>query len=141
MSLSWNFTCAAARMCQSLGYHRSVTGKADKKEDIERKKGLFWFVYIMDKDFSLCFGRNPTMQDYDVALEYPEIPDDPRFRAWYYIFHSWIKCAALGGKIYKHLYSVRALNGDGETRTKKAYELADALGKWREESLQVCSFL
>lgn len=125
-------------MCQSLGYHRSVAGKGDEKKDIERKKGLFWFVYIMDKELSLCFGRNPTIQDYDIALEYPEATDDPRFRPWVLMYRSWIECASMSGKIYEHLYSVRALTGDGEARTKKAYELADAIGKWREETLRVC---
>ena len=137
MSLCWTFICTAARICQNMGYHRRVAQEGDTQADIKRKMNVFWFIYVMDKSLALCFGRPSTLQDYDIALEYPQVPDDPRSRPWILMHRSWIVYARLSGEAYEHLYSARAQFGSSEMRTKWAYEIAHNAKIWKDGMIQV----
>ncbi|KAK2748729.1 hypothetical protein FQN57_000310 [Myotisia sp. PD_48] len=132
ISLCWNFVVAGARMCQSLGYHRSVSAKDDTPERKRLKQYVFWFIYSMDKDLSLCLGRASILQDYDIGLEHPEIPEDEAERGWHRLFRSWLVCSNIIGKVYEKLYSVQGVMQGEAARIKHANELAAELEKWRD---------
>lgn len=124
-------------MCQSLGYHRSVVDKGDTTADINLKKYLFWFIYSMDKDLSLSLGRASTFQDYDIAVDFPDIPTDPGTRPWHILFRKWLMFSRIIGQIYEHLYSVKALSYSEAVRAEKVNELAEQINAWRHEITKV----
>lgn len=116
-------------MCQSLGYHRSVPNSSIK--------AIFWFVYVLDKDISLCLGRSSTLQDYDIAVGLPDISPDPKLRPWHQIIQTWVRYSRIVGQIYEQLYSVRGLSESAEVRSIKASDLALQVEHWREQERQV----
>ncbi|KAK2798274.1 hypothetical protein FQN49_008976, partial [Arthroderma sp. PD_2] len=132
ISLCWNFVASAARMCQSLGYHRSVSAKGDTPEDTRVKEYLFWFVYSMDRSLSLCLGRAALLPDYDIGLPYPSISLDPLLRPWHILFRYWLDGSRITGEIYEFLYSVRGVSSSAEVRAKKVFELSSQLREWRD---------
>ncbi|KGQ01399.1 hypothetical protein PAAG_11863 [Paracoccidioides lutzii Pb01] len=123
-SLCWTFVSAAARMCQSLGYHHSVSGAGASEEEQYRKRALFWFIYVLDKDLTLLLGRSSTLQDYDISLAYPGPPSDPKLRSWYQMFEGWVTYSTIAAQIYEKLYSVLALSESSAMRTERACSLA-----------------
>ncbi|KAI1928138.1 hypothetical protein LOZ66_005313 [Ophidiomyces ophidiicola] len=136
ISLCWNFTAVAARMCQSLGYHRASIKKDGNGEDsvnITLKKGVFWFIYLMDKNMSLCLGRTSTLQDYDISVEYPDLPIDSGVRPWRILYESWLDLSRIVGRVYEHLFSAQALCDSAASRLKKARALEEEIKNWRSE--------
>ncbi|KAG5297629.1 fungal specific transcription factor domain-containing protein [Histoplasma ohiense] len=130
-SLCWTFTSAAARMCQSLGYHHSVSGPGVSDEEAYLKKSLFWFIYVLDKDLTLLLGRSSTLQDYDISLEFPGPPKDPKFGPWFSMYSVWVTYAKVAAQIFENLYSVRALSESAEVRTERTCHLALEVENWR----------
>ncbi len=49
LELSWQLNCAAATMCQTLGWHRLP---AMQDETTDKKASIFWFSYMLDKGLS-----------------------------------------------------------------------------------------
>ncbi|KKZ62349.1 hypothetical protein EMCG_03235 [[Emmonsia] crescens] len=130
-SLCWTFVSAAARMCQSLGYHHTVSGPGVSDEEVYLKKSLFWFIYVLDKDLTLSLGRSSTLQDYDISLGFPSPPADPKFSPWFSMYSVWVTYAKIAAQIFENLYSVRALSESAELRTEKACDLAMEVEEWR----------
>ncbi|PGH08262.1 hypothetical protein AJ79_06048 [Helicocarpus griseus UAMH5409] len=131
-SLCWVYTSAAARMCQSLGWHHTVSGPGISEEEANAKRTLFWFIYVLDKDLMLLLGRSSTLQDYDIALEFPGPPADERNRPWYSMYGIWITYSKIAARIYEQLYSVRALGEEARVRGERAEELAREVEVWKE---------
>ncbi|KAL1296891.1 hypothetical protein AAFC00_004505 [Neodothiora populina] len=123
-SLCWTLTCAGARLCQSLGWHRKNVINQDNPKEARIKKGLFWTIYFNDKCLSLRLGVSSTFQDYDVALEYPEPPTDPRWVNWGLFAHLALDVATLHGMIYEKLYSPGASTSTVEQRMHAVEDLA-----------------
>ncbi|KAL2007936.1 hypothetical protein VTN00DRAFT_7918 [Thermoascus crustaceus] len=132
-SLCWSLSSHAARLCQALGYHRSVAAPGDSVEDIELKKRVFWYVYVIDKSLSLRLGRSSTLQEYDIALDLPAKSSDPAVRPWNLIYEFWVRLAGFNGRIYEELYSARALSDSEVDRTRKARCIIRDMEIWYEE--------
>ncbi|RKU42005.1 hypothetical protein DL546_003986 [Coniochaeta pulveracea] len=141
-SMAWQMTCAACQLCMAMGYHRlSPFSTADVSHSqpatpsstdplAEKKRGLFWFAYMLDKGLALRFGRSSILQDYDIALpktlpttintiggiQAPGPTADP----WRAALELWITHAEVQGQIYEHLYSASALNSSAESRLESA---------------------
>ncbi|OAX77900.1 hypothetical protein ACJ72_07796 [Emergomyces africanus] len=130
-SLCWTFVSAAARMCQSLGYHHTVSGPGVSDDEVYLKQSLFWFIYVLDKDLMLSLGRSSTLQDYDIALRFPSPPADPKFGPWFSMYSVWVTYARLEALIFEQLYSVRALSESAELRTERTCNLAMETEQWR----------
>lgn len=139
ISLCWNFVATAARMCQCLGYHRTIGRKDDGEEytsaEIASRKYIFWFIYLMDKTMSLCLGRTSTLQDYDIAIDYPELTTDPELRPWRVVLHVWFDYSKIMGRVYEHLFSARALTDTAAVRSQKAHEIGEEIKIWRDGCL------
>ncbi|ODH14273.1 hypothetical protein ACO22_06617 [Paracoccidioides brasiliensis] len=138
-SLCWTFVSAAARMCQSLGYHHSVSGAGVSEEEQYRRRALFWFIYVLDKDLTLLLGRSSTLQDYDISLAYPGPPSDPKLRSWYQMFEGWVTYSTIAAQIYEKLYSALALSESSAMRTERACSLAMDVERWRATHISVQS--
>jgi hypothetical protein len=128
-SLGWTLITTAARMAQDAGYHRlppySVAPEATKK------RLIFWFIYAIDRGMSLNLGRPPTLQDYDISVDRPRVPEE--INDWYgRMYLGWIDFAELQGQIYEQLYSARAQRQPPETKVPLARALAARALKMKE---------
>lgn len=138
-SLCWALTSHAARLCQSLGLHRSAkTSPDDTKESIVLKKRIFWLTYILDKSLSLRMGHSSILQDFDITLDLPELSADSRMSMWDILHRQWVKVGYFQGRIYEELYSPRALSEPESTRTRRARAIAEEMQTWYQEILRVC---
>ncbi|KAF5577863.1 hypothetical protein FPCIR_11846 [Fusarium pseudocircinatum] len=70
MSQAWSYLAAAAQICLTLGYHREIPSKPEKKQERQRRVRLFWLVYIMDKLLALRLNRPPLLRDRDITVSY-----------------------------------------------------------------------
>ena len=110
-------------MCQSLGYHRLPANFPDSSASStasdsmnDKKTGLFWFAYMLDKGLSLRFGRSSVIQDYDITLPKAMSPQMNIADPWKVILNLWILQAELTGKVYEQLYSPVSLARPAEAQ-------------------------
>ncbi|KKA22872.1 C6 transcription factor [Rasamsonia emersonii CBS 393.64] len=136
-SLCWALTSTAARLCQTLGYHRSVASPDDRKLDIQLKKRMFWYTYILDKSLSLRLGHSSTLQDFDITLDLPELSPDTRLSMWEVMYQHWIRIGRFQGRIYEELYSPQALSGSSAEMTRRAKSIISDMQMWYREILQI----
>jgi hypothetical protein len=128
-TLAWRFNITAATICQTLGYHRQPQSQSQPDATTsDITAALFWFVYGFDKAFSLRFGRNATIQDYDITVPRTlgptiSVPDP----AWRAIFSQSITHAEFIGKAYEQLFSPAALTRPPEQRATSATGLIHML--------------
>ena len=73
VNAAWIMTSSAARLCQSLGWHRLTPERCGGDEKYHRKAVLFWSVYFIDKSLSLRLGRASAMQDYDISTSLKDL--------------------------------------------------------------------
>jgi len=124
----------AARLCQTLGYHRYTTYVNDTEEDRNNKMHIFWMIYMFDKTMSLRLGRASFIQDYDISLPFfgdnqpsPGSPDSKLMLSY------WCKVARVQGQTYEKLFSPAAFLRTPEERTQTAIELVKAMNQaWYE---------
>ncbi|EED17118.1 C6 transcription factor, putative [Talaromyces stipitatus ATCC 10500] len=133
-SLCWALVSTAARLCQTLGYHRSVGSPGDNQLDTNLRKRMFWFTYILDKCLSLRMGHSSIMQDFDITLPLSDLSADSQMTMWDIMYHQWIKIGYFQGRIYEELYSPRALSGPATERTQRAKQLTADMQLWYQES-------
>jgi hypothetical protein len=110
----------------------------DSKLDVELKKRMFWFTYILDKSLSLRLGHSSILQDFDITLELPELSSDSQMSMWDTMYHHWVKVGYFQGRIYEELYSPRALSGSESDRTRKAKSIIGDMQLWYQEIVKVC---
>lgn len=139
-SLCWTLTTTAARLCQTLGYHRASSVKDDSPESAAAKRSLFWYTYWMDKTLSLRIGRSPSIQDYEIDIDFPAPSPGSSLAAWDAMGISSIEFAAQHGQVYEQLYSPAALRQSEAERVRKALQLAKTLQEIqaKAERIQVC---
>jgi hypothetical protein len=138
-SLCWALTSTAARLCQTLGYHRSVALPDDSQLNIQLKKRMFWYTYILDKSLSLRLGHSSILQDFDITLGLPELPPDARLGMWELIYQHWILIGRFQGRIYEELYSAQALSASDLPRRAKSI-ISDMKG-WYRDLMKVCGLV
>lgn len=136
-SLCWTLTCTAARLCQSLGWHHGIVADQDGSKEAEIKKGLFWTIYNNDKCLSLRLGVSPTFQGYDVALELPKAPADPRSHAWSSFMRITIEIATLHGLIYERLYSPGSSSNTAQDPSSNIQQLSQRIQDAASENDEV----
>ena len=119
MSQAWSYLAAAAQICLTLGYHREVPSRPEKKQERQRRTRLFWLIYTMDKLLALRLNRPPLLRDKDITVSYESycetaVPIAPK----------WIKMGTLYGTIYDEIFSPGALLQPSASRENRARELA-----------------
>ncbi|PYI22849.1 fungal-specific transcription factor domain protein [Aspergillus violaceofuscus CBS 115571] len=120
-SFALTLTSTAARLCQTLGYHRASSTNPGSDTFIGRQ--LFWTVYALDKAISLRLGRASTIQDYDITMPGPNDVTGAE-EPWNSIFKIWIRFATIQGQVYERLYSPAALSQSENERAEHARRLA-----------------
>ncbi|KAG9522981.1 hypothetical protein KCV07_g2723, partial [Aureobasidium melanogenum] len=73
INAAWTLTSNAARLCQSLGYHRLIPNRSGDNEAYVKRAMLFWSVYFIDKSLSLRLGRAAALQDFDISTSPKEV--------------------------------------------------------------------
>ena len=139
-SLCWTLTTTAARLCQTLGYHRASSVKDDSPESAAMKRSLFWYTYWIDKTLALRLGRSPSIQDYEIDIDFPAPSPGSSLSAWDVMGISSIEFATQHGQVYEQLYSPAALRQPEAERVRRALRLATTLQEieGKAERIQVC---
>lgn len=139
--LTWTFASTGARQVLSLGYHRKSTMKNDQFEVAEDKRQVFWSFYMVDKNLALNMGYSPTIQDYDIDVDYFQVSPDPGVAPWDKAALATVDLARLQGLIYERLYSLQGLHASVESKSQNVSKLSQRLEHWRENWLQVSHHL
>ncbi|KAL6410631.1 hypothetical protein AUP68_07059 [Ilyonectria robusta] len=130
--LCWTLISKAAELCQTLGYHQALSMKNDDTKTIQRKRFLFWNVYMVEKSLSLRLGRASTIPDWDVTVSMPDMEDfypnplSPNISLW-------IMTARCQGSIYELLYSPNSLVQPAQVRQSSVQALANDLNEIRRK--------
>ena len=122
-SFAWTLTSTAARLCQTLGYHRASSMEHDSPSVQQAKASLFWSIYCLDKALSLRLGRSSSIQDYDISLS-TDFDAGYVVEPWITIYPLWMRLARIQGKVYELLYSPAALSQPEDDRVSHARQLA-----------------
>lgn len=136
-STAWILISTAARMCQSLGYHRLASTGVDQVNKIETKKSLFWYIYILDKTLSLRLGRSSNIHEYDLSSDMRAISKNARLHAWDAMWGLWVETATIHGRVYEQLYSSRALSQSQLVRDMAIQRLATHTTSAQKKNLEV----
>ncbi|KAL1966660.1 hypothetical protein VTN77DRAFT_4071 [Rasamsonia byssochlamydoides] len=133
---------AAIRSCHSLGLHKRLPRNDLSPIEQEQRKRVFWIAYFFDQTISIYTGM-AALQDYeDFDVDLPS--DDPPeggaglelSRQNWTVRYFRILCqhTVIKSRIYKELYSTKALaKSISEVRATVA-ELNAELEKWKREN-------
>lgn len=111
-------------MSQAIGLHSAHTMTAEP--GIQKKVGLFWAVYVLEKSVSLRLGIPSTIRDQDITVQ--RLPMDRKMASL--VFNrmpDWIDVASLYGRVYDNLYSPNALQQPFAVRVSRTNALASEL--------------
>ncbi|KAL7919888.1 fungal-specific transcription factor domain-containing protein [Trichoderma austrokoningii] len=125
---------AALRLAQAMNLHRECSGAGLTESQAEKRRRVFWKVYILDKDISLRTGRPFGQDDDDMDVRLPS-PSDARLEPCKLdLFNCRIGLALVQGQVYKQLYSVRAGRQTAAQRAIAARELGSLLSYWKSSA-------
>lgn len=124
LSMAWTLISTAARVCQSLGYHRLLSTKDTNIENVDTKKAIFGYVYILDKTLSLRLGRPSSMHEYDLAPDILLTTSATGSQSWDFVWCLWVEAATIHGWTFEQLYSPQAMNLPQQARLEAVQRLS-----------------
>ncbi|KAI0531652.1 hypothetical protein GGR58DRAFT_518364 [Xylaria digitata] len=137
--LARTLASAAASHCHILGYHRETLYHVDRTAVSHTIRGLFWSLYMFDKNMSLLLGCSSSFQDIEIDTQYPLLSTDPGRKPWDEWFHLAIRLAKVQGQIYDRLYSATGIQMEVSERNCYIESLEATLHYWRNDLEQIDS--
>ncbi|UKZ80980.1 hypothetical protein TrVFT333_008746 [Trichoderma virens FT-333] len=123
---------AALRLAQAMNLHRECSSPGLTDSQAEKRRRVFWKVYILDKDISLRTGRPFGQDDDDMDVCLPSNASlEPGNLD---LFNCRIGLALVQGQVYKQLYSVQAGRQTAAQRAIAAQELSSLLSYWKSSA-------
>ncbi|KAL4997511.1 hypothetical protein BDV10DRAFT_201803 [Aspergillus recurvatus] len=123
---AWTFISRASLMSQALGLHSGHVMASEPAEGVQRKIGLFWAIYVLEKSVSLRLGRASTIRDQDITV--PRLLMDRKMTSLVYNrTPDWVDVASLYGRVFDNLYSPNVLEQPLSDRVSRANALASEL--------------
>lgn len=123
---------AALRLAQAMNLHRECSSPGLTESQAEKRRRVFWKVYILDKDISLRTGRPFGQDDDDMDVRLPSNGSlEPGNLD---LFNCRIGLALVQGQVYKQLYSVQAGRQTATQRAIAAQELSSLLSYWKSSA-------
>ncbi|UKZ68401.1 uncharacterized protein TrAtP1_009439 [Trichoderma atroviride] len=123
---------AALRLAQAMNLHRECSGLGLMESQAEKRRRVFWKVYILDKDISLRTGRPFGQDDDDMDVR---LPSNTSLESGNMdLFNCRIGLALVQGQVYKQLYSVQAGRQTATQRAIAAQELSSLLSYWKSSA-------
>jgi hypothetical protein len=120
---------AALRLAQAMNLHREPSNSSFTEQEAEKRRRVFWKVYILDKDISLRTGRPFGQDDDDMDVRLPSTTGLDSCNVD--LFNCRIALAMIQGQVYKQLYSIRAERQTETERSVAAQGLSSVLAYWR----------
>ncbi|KAL4886193.1 hypothetical protein BJY04DRAFT_99373 [Aspergillus karnatakaensis] len=122
-SFALTLTSTASRLAQALGYHQWSSYENLNIKEQERRLGIFWSIYCMDRALALRLGRASTIPDYDIDLP-TSFDGFAVAEPWKTAFTLWIELARIQALVYEKLYCPAALRQSEVIRVTEARKLA-----------------
>ncbi|KAK1238029.1 hypothetical protein MKX08_002608 [Trichoderma sp. CBMAI-0020] len=123
---------AALRLAQAMNLHRECSSPGLTESQAEKRRRVFWKVYILDKDISLRTGRPFGQDDDDMDVH---LPSNMNLESGNVdLFNCRIGLALVQGQVYKQLYSVQAGRQTAIQRAIAAQELSSLLSYWKSSA-------
>jgi hypothetical protein len=123
---------AALRLAQAMNLHRECSSLGLTESQAEKRRRVFWKVYILDKDISLRTSRPFGQDDDDMDVRLPS--NASLGPGNLDIFNHRIGLALVQGQVYKQLYSVRAGRQTATQRAIATRELSSLLSYWKSSA-------
>ncbi|ORZ24584.1 fungal-specific transcription factor domain-domain-containing protein [Absidia repens] len=104
---NWILAGMAVRMAQDLGLHRLVTNDGCSMDVIERRRRLWYSVYLTDRWCCCVLGRPLAIADSDCDVDLPsaDAGDQP---GKYALFVNLVKLSGILGEVLRRIYSSKA---------------------------------
>ncbi|CAO3599944.1 unnamed protein product [Absidia cylindrospora] len=104
---NWILAGMAVRMAQDLGLHRLVTNDGCSPGSIERRRRLWYSVYLTDRWCCCVLGRPLAIADSDCDVDLPSAntADQP---GKYTLFVNLVKLSGILGEVLRRIYSSKA---------------------------------
>ncbi|KFH41937.1 putative transcriptional regulatory protein-like protein [Hapsidospora chrysogenum ATCC 11550] len=123
---------AALRLAQAMNLHRESSNLSFTAEEAEKRRRVFWKVYILDKDVSLRTSQPFSQDDDDMDVR---LPSNSTFEPSNVdLFNRRIGLALVQGQVYKQLYSVRAERQTAAQSAIAAQQLSAVLSYWKSSA-------
>jgi hypothetical protein len=133
----------ALRLAHELGLHArrgSSSERLSASDTLERER-VFWIAYIIDRDVSMRLGQPPVQLESDMDVELPALePEDRAGLAFaatndsspssFNFFRARVQLAAIQGRVYDSMYSVRAQSLSVLHRNANLAALRNMLDDW-----------
>lgn len=123
---------AALRLAQAMNLHRDGSNRGLTEAEAEKRRRVFWKVYVLDKDVSLRTGRPFCQDDDDMDVRLPSKTGLDSSDVD--IFNYRISLAMIQGQVYKQLYSIRAEGKTEAERAIAAQDLSSLLSYWKSNA-------
>ncbi|RFU30449.1 hypothetical protein B7463_g5885, partial [Scytalidium lignicola] len=129
---AWIMIGRAIRLGQDVGLHRSPERLRLPSEERNKRRFIWWCLYILERQLSIALGRPLAIDDSDCDVELPSELTDSSKNAQLTGFESFIHLHTILGGILKTVNSVKNAN---EWRSVEKYE--ELRSRVRESNLNL----
>ena len=119
-----------------MGLHQRLEESTVGTEAAERRRNIFWILYILEKGICFRCGRPSMFNDDDIAVRLPlaqtNATDSNATISCRLIFGSLAQLAFFESRVYHYIYSEKAKTLPQLERQRRANLLDNELRKWKE---------
>ncbi|KAI7901015.1 fungal-specific transcription factor domain-containing protein [Cokeromyces recurvatus] len=126
---NWILAGMAVRMAQDLGLHRTLTTVEVSTEFKEKRKKLWYSVYITDRWCCALMGRPLAIADSDCDIDLPITNDNDTDLV---MFVNFVKLSGILGEVLRRIYSPKAKSNGYKTKAMEqiVWSLQRMLQDW-----------
>ncbi|KAI8098464.1 fungal-specific transcription factor domain-containing protein, partial [Halteromyces radiatus] len=136
---NWILAGMAVRMAQDLGLHRSVSNTNAATELIEKRRRLWYSVYLTDRWCCSVMGRPLAIADSDCDVDLPQADcaDEP---GRYTMFVNLVKLSGILGEVLRRIYSPKgkAMGYGTSIMEQTVWSLDKMLKEWFDQVPAEC---
>ncbi|KKA22818.1 C6 transcription factor [Rasamsonia emersonii CBS 393.64] len=133
---------AAIRSCHSLGLHKRLPRSDLSPVEQEQRKRVFWIAYFFDQTISINVGTAALQdyEDFDVDLPSDDLSEGAavsemgRQNCGVRYFRTLCQHTVIRSRIYKELYSTKALTKSISEVRATVNKLSAELEKWKRDN-------
>jgi hypothetical protein len=122
----------AVYLAYEMGLNRKESCHGLSTEEANRRRCIWWLIFIIDHDVAMKIGRCPSIMEFDITTELPEFPpDDPRATDVKFS-NQMVSLFKISASCYRKLFSAKAGTKQPAEIVRDVLVCDEELEKWKE---------
>lgn len=124
------YSMLTMNLAMIMGMNRTETYRGMSEEAKERRKIVWWLVYVLERDMAIKMGRPPMIPDSEISVE---MLDRREGNIQNVCISNFIHLARIYSKVYRKLFAVPAQTKSRSQHFLDIISLSHELDAWKEK--------